>query len=102
MIRTWLASAAIVGALAAPGVANATINDLTISGSLDGHSYTGTLSLDVTGGQATSGTGTLSILGLTNAPLVASLIPKRGCTYFKSVYRFGMRGGCTKKAVNRR
>jgi hypothetical protein len=69
-IRTWLASAAIAGALAAPGVANATIVDLTISGSLDGHSYTGTLSLDVTGGQATSGTGTLSILGFTNAPLV--------------------------------
>ena len=62
-IRTWLASAAIAGALAAPGVANATIVDLTISGSLDGHSYTGTLSLDVTHGQATSGTGTLSILG---------------------------------------
>jgi hypothetical protein len=70
MIKTWLASAAIVGALAAPTVANATINDLTISGNLDGHSYTGKLSLDVTGGQATSGTGTLSILGLTNAPLV--------------------------------
>ena len=69
-IRTWLASAAIAGALAAPGVANATIADLTISGSLDGHSYTGTLSLDVTDGQATSGTGTLSILGFTNAPLV--------------------------------
>jgi hypothetical protein len=69
-IRTWLASAAIAGALAAPGVANATIVDLTISGSLDGHSYTGTLSLDVTGGQVTSGTGTLSILGFTNAPLV--------------------------------
>jgi hypothetical protein len=62
-IRTWLASAAIAGALAAPSVANATIVDLTISGSLDGHFYTGTLSLDVTDGQATSGTGTLSILG---------------------------------------
>jgi hypothetical protein len=49
-IRTWLASAAIAGALAAPGVANATIVDLTISGSLDGHSYTRTLSLDVTDG----------------------------------------------------
>jgi PEP-CTERM motif len=68
-IRTWLASAAIAGGLAAPGVANATTVDLTISGSLDGHSYTGTLSLDVTGGQVTSGTGTLSILGFTNAPL---------------------------------
>ena len=70
MIRTLLASAAIAGALAAPGVANATIVNRTISGSLGGHSYTGTLSLDVTGGQAVSGTGTLSILGLTNAPLV--------------------------------
>jgi PEP-CTERM motif len=69
-IRTWLASAAIAGALAAPGVANATTVDLTISGSLDGDSYTATLSLDVTGGQVTSGTGTLSILGFTNAPLV--------------------------------
>ena len=70
MIRNCLASAVIVGALAAPGLANATIENLTISGSLDGHSYTGALSLDVTGGQATSGTGTLSILGMTNAPLV--------------------------------
>jgi hypothetical protein len=51
MIRTWLAGAAVVGALAAPSVANATIKDMTISGSLDGHSYTGTLFLDVTGGR---------------------------------------------------
>ena len=41
-----------------------------ISGNLDGHDYTGTLSLDVNGGQAVSGTGTLSILGLKNAPIV--------------------------------
>jgi PEP-CTERM motif len=70
MIRTWLASVAIAGVLAAPGVANAAIEDLTISGKLDGYSYTGTLSLDVAGGLAISGTGTLSIVGLTNAPLV--------------------------------
>jgi PEP-CTERM motif len=87
MIRTWLASAAIVGALAAPGVANATINDLTISGSLDGHPYTGTLSLDVTGGQATSGTGTLSILGLTNAPLVLITTSTPGNEGFPTGYR---------------
>jgi hypothetical protein len=86
-IRIWLASAAIVGALAAPGVANATINDLTISGSLDGHPYTGTLSLDVTGGQATSGTGTLSILGLTNAPLVLITTSTPGNEGFPTGYR---------------
>ena len=33
--RTWLASVAIVGGLAAPSVANATIEDLTIFGSQD-------------------------------------------------------------------
>ena len=87
MIRNLLASAAIVGALAAPGVANATIEDLTISGSLDGHSYTGTLSLDVTGGQATSGTGTLSILGLSNAPLVLITTSSPGNEGFPVGYR---------------
>jgi PEP-CTERM motif len=87
MIRNCLASAAIVGALAAPSVANATIEDLTISGSLDGHSYTGTLSLDVTGGQATSGTGTLSILGLTNAPLVLITTSTPGNEGFPVGYR---------------
>jgi hypothetical protein len=89
-IRTWLASAAIAGALAVPGVANATIEDLTISGSLvDGtnsYSYTGTLSLDVTGGQATSGTGTLSILGLTNAPLVLITTSTPGNEYHSLPY----------------
>jgi hypothetical protein len=74
VIKIWLVSAAIASALALPGVANATVENLTISGSLDegknSYAYTGTLSLDVTSGQATSGTGTLSILGLTNAPLV--------------------------------
>jgi hypothetical protein len=74
-------------ALPAPGVANATINDLTISGSLDGHPYTGTLSLDVTGGQATSGTGTLSILGLTNAPLVLITTSTLGNEGFPTGYR---------------
>ena len=86
-IRTWLTSAAIAGALAAPGVANATTVDLTISGSLDGDSYTGTLSLDVTGGQVTSGTGTLSILGLTNAPLVLITTSSPGNEGFPVGYR---------------
>ena len=90
VIRTWLASAAIAGTLAVPGVANATIEDLTISGSLvDGTnsiSYTGTLSLDVTGGQATSGTGTLSILGLTNAPLVLITTSTPGDEYHPLPY----------------
>jgi hypothetical protein len=63
-------SAQWLGALAAPGIANASIQNLSISGSLDGHAYSGELSLDVSGGQAVSGTGTLSILGLNNAPLV--------------------------------
>jgi hypothetical protein len=64
-----LTTAALI-ALAAPGIANASIQNLSISGSLDGHAYTGELSLDVSGGQAVSGTGTLSILGLNKAPVV--------------------------------
>jgi hypothetical protein len=63
-------SAQWLGALAARGIANASIQNPSISGSLDGHAYGGELSLDVFGGQAVSGTGTLSILGLNNAPLV--------------------------------
>jgi len=70
MKRVLLLTAAALIALAAPGIANAAIQNLAISGSLDGHDYTGMLSLDVNGGQAVSGTGTLSILGLNNAPLV--------------------------------
>ena len=70
MKRLLLLTTAALIALAAPGVANAAVQNLAISGSLDGHDYTGTLSLDVNGGQAVSGTGTLSILGLNNAPIV--------------------------------
>lgn len=70
MKRLFLLTTAALIALAAPGIANASIQNLAISGSLDGHDYTGTLSLDVNGGQAVSGAGTLSILGLDNAPLV--------------------------------
>ena len=70
MKRVFLLTTAALIALAAPAVANASIQNLSISGSLDGHDYTGTLSLDVNGGEAASGTGTLSILGLKNAPLV--------------------------------
>ena len=54
-------SAQWLGALAARGIANASIQNPSISGSLDGHAYGGELSLDVFGGQAVSGTGTLSI-----------------------------------------
>jgi hypothetical protein len=70
MKRLLLLTTAALMAFAAPAVANAAIQDLVISGNLDGHAYTGTLSLDVNGGQAVSGTGTLSILGLSDAPLV--------------------------------
>jgi PEP-CTERM motif len=70
MKRAFLLTTAALIAIAAPGVANAAVENLAISGSLDGHGYTGTLSLDVNGGQAVSGTGTLSILGLNNAPIV--------------------------------
>jgi PEP-CTERM motif len=70
MKRVFLLTTAALIALAAPGIANASIQNLSISGSLDGHDYTGTLSLDVNGGQAVSGAGTLSILGLNNAPIV--------------------------------
>jgi hypothetical protein len=70
MKRVFLRTTAALIALAAPGIANASIQNLSISGSLDGHAYTGELSLDVSSGQAVSGTGTLSILGLNNAPLV--------------------------------
>ena len=67
MKRVFLLTTAALLALAAPGVANAAVENLAISGSLDGHDYTGALSLNVNGGQAVSGTGTLSILGLNNA-----------------------------------
>ena len=70
MKRLLLLTTAALGARAAPGVANASIQNLSISGSLDGQAYTGELSLDVSGGRAVSGTGTLSILGLNNTPLV--------------------------------
>src|ERR1700722_4703334 len=70
MKRLLLLTTAALLALAAPQIANAAIQNLAISGNLDGHDYTGTLSLDVNGGQAVSGTGTLSILGLSKAPLV--------------------------------
>ena len=70
MKRLLLLTTAALGALAAPGSANASIQNLSVSGNLDGHAYTGELSLDVSGGQAVSGAGTLSILGLNNAPLV--------------------------------
>jgi PEP-CTERM motif len=67
-MKTILAFAALACVLAGP--ASAAIDTLAISGNLDGHAYTGSLSLDVSGGEAVSGTGTLSILGMTNAPLV--------------------------------
>src|SRR5580698_6964841 len=70
MKRVFLLTTAALIALAAPAVANASIQNLSISGSLDGNDYSGTLSLDVNGGEATSGTGTLSILGMKDAPLV--------------------------------
>ena len=70
MKRLLLLTTAALIALAAAGVANAAVQNLAISGSVGGHAYTGELSLDVSGGQAVSGTGTLSILGLDNAPLV--------------------------------
>jgi PEP-CTERM motif len=69
MKRLLLTTIALI-ILGSPEIANAAIQNLSISGNLDGHDYTGKLSLDVSGGQAVSGTGTLSILGLTNAPLV--------------------------------
>jgi hypothetical protein len=70
MKRLLLLTTAALIALAAPEVANAAIQNLAISGSLAGYDYSGTLSLNVNGGEATSGTGTLSILGMKDAPLV--------------------------------
>jgi hypothetical protein len=67
-MKTALLIAALLASTA--GSANAAIENLAISGDLDGHAYTGELSLNVSGGQAVSGSGTLSILGMTNAPLV--------------------------------
>jgi PEP-CTERM motif len=67
-MKALLLTAAMFGALTAP--AFAATQHLAIAGNLDGHAYTGELALDVSGGQAVSGTGSLSILGLTNAPLV--------------------------------
>jgi hypothetical protein len=67
-MKTALLIAALLASTAVS--ANAAVENLAISGDLDGHAYTGKLSLDVSGGQAVSGGGTLSILGMTNAPLV--------------------------------
>jgi hypothetical protein len=67
-MKTALLIAALLASTA--GSANAAIENLAISGDLDGHAYTGELSLNVSGGQAVSGGGTLSSLGMTNAPLV--------------------------------
>jgi hypothetical protein len=69
-VTRLLLTTALLGALVSPWIANASIQNLSISGSLDGHAYTGELSLDVSGRQAVSGTGTLSILGLNKAPVV--------------------------------
>ena len=44
MKRLFLLTTAALIALAAPGVANAAIQNLAISGNLDGHAYTGTVS----------------------------------------------------------
>ena len=67
-MKRLLLTTAMLGALTAPSFASS--QDLSISGNLDGHLYTGQLFLNVSGGQAISGTGTLSILGMKNAPLV--------------------------------
>ena len=63
MKRLLLLTTAALIALAAPGIANAGIQNLSISGNLDGHAYTGELSLDVSGGLAVSGAGRSASLG---------------------------------------
>lgn len=63
MKRLLLLTTAALGALAAPGSANASIQNLSISGNLDGHAYTGELSLDVSGGRLSAAPGRSASLG---------------------------------------
>lgn len=68
-MKRLLLTTAMLGAFVAP--AFATIHDLSFSGVFNnGEAYTGLLSLDVVGNEIESGTGTLTTLGLHNAPMV--------------------------------
>jgi len=61
---------AIVALFRVAPAANATTVTDDISGSIGGYAFSGDIILDVVGGQAISGSGTINFLGLTNAPLV--------------------------------
>lgn len=67
-MKRLLLTTAILGSLSVPALAN--IQNMSISGDLAGYLYTGELSLDVVGNEVVDGTGSLSILGLHNAPIV--------------------------------
>jgi hypothetical protein len=71
-IKATLLSASLAGLLMSAGVASASTVVDFISGSFGGGvgNFTGEITLDVVNGQAVSGSGEISILGLSNAPLV--------------------------------
>jgi hypothetical protein len=70
MLKNLLTAAAIAGLMGA-GAASAATVVAPISGTIgSAGAFTGQITLDVEGGQAVSGGGTIDILGLSNAPLV--------------------------------
>jgi hypothetical protein len=72
LAKTTFLSASLVGLLMSTGVASATTVVDLISGSFGKGvgNFSGEITLDVVGGQAISGSGEISILGLSNAPIV--------------------------------
>jgi hypothetical protein len=71
-MRVFLASATLAGALLASCAASATTVVDLISGSFNEGigSFSGEITLNVVGGQAISGSGSINFLGLTDVPLV--------------------------------
>ena len=68
-MKRLLLTTAMLGALSAPALAS--IHDMSFSGMFNnGDAFSGSLALDVVGNEAVSGTGTLTTLGMHNAPIV--------------------------------
>jgi hypothetical protein len=93
MKRILLLTTAALIALAAPGVANAAIQNLAISGDLQGQDFTGLLSLNVSGDEAVSGKGYLSILGLNKTPIVLITASTPGAAGYPDGIGYRSNGG---------
>ena len=93
MKRLLLLTTAALIALAAPEVANAAIQNLAISGDLQGQDFTGLLSLNVIGDEAVSGKGYLSIAGLNKAPIVLITASTNGAAGYPDGIGYRSNGG---------